>query len=68
MADISASGDLAIPTGRSSFCSKAKDGKPTVSHGKYASIWKKQKTVAGRSCSTWETTVWSPRSSGWSES
>jgi ketosteroid isomerase-like protein len=42
-ADISASGDLGYTYGTFEFRSKAKDGKPTVSHGKYTSIWKKQK-------------------------
>lgn len=41
-ADISASGDLGYTSGTYEFRSKDKDGKPTVSHGKYTSIWKKQ--------------------------
>ena len=42
-ADISASGDLGYTYGTFEFHSKDKDGKPTVEHGKYTSIWKKQK-------------------------
>jgi ketosteroid isomerase-like protein len=42
-ADISASGDLGYTYGTFEFRSKDKDGKPTVDHGKYTSIWKKQK-------------------------
>jgi ketosteroid isomerase-like protein len=42
-ADISASGDLGYTYGTYEFRSKDKDGKPTVDHGKYTSIWKKQK-------------------------
>jgi len=42
-ADISASGDLGYTWGTYEFRSKDKDGKPTVDHGKYTSIWKKQK-------------------------
>ena len=42
-ADISASGDMGYTHGTFEFRSKDKDGKPTVSHGKYTSIWKKQK-------------------------
>ena len=43
-ADISASGDLGYTWGTYEFRSKDKDkdGKPTVEHGKYTSIWKKQ--------------------------
>jgi ketosteroid isomerase-like protein len=42
-ADISASGDLGYTWGTYEFRSKDKDGKPIVEHGKYTSIWKKQK-------------------------
>jgi len=42
-ADISSSGDLGYTYGTYEFRSKDKDGKPTVEHGKYTSIWKKQK-------------------------
>jgi ketosteroid isomerase-like protein len=42
-ADISASGDLGYTYGAYEFRSKDKDGKPAISHGKYTSIWKKQK-------------------------
>ena len=41
-ADISSSGDLGYTYGTFEFHSKDKDGKPTVEHGKYTSIWKKQ--------------------------
>jgi ketosteroid isomerase-like protein len=42
-ADISASGDLGYTYGTFEFHSKDKDGKPLVQHGKYTSIWKRQK-------------------------
>jgi ketosteroid isomerase-like protein len=42
-ADISASGDLGYTYGAYEFRSVSKDGKPVVEHGKYTSIWKKQK-------------------------
>jgi ketosteroid isomerase-like protein len=42
-ADMAASGDLGFTYGTYEFRSQDKDGKPTVSHGKYTSIWKKQK-------------------------
>ena len=42
-ADISASGDLGYTHGTFEFRSKDKDGKPTIGHGKYTSIWKRQK-------------------------
>ena len=42
-ADISASGDLGYTYGTFEFRSIGKDGKTTVEHGKYTSIWKKQK-------------------------
>jgi len=42
-ADISASGDLGYTFGTYEFRSKEKDGNPVVVHGKYTSIWKKQK-------------------------
>ena len=41
-ADMAASGDLGYTFGTYEFRSKDKDGRPTVSYGKYASIWKKQ--------------------------
>jgi ketosteroid isomerase-like protein len=42
-AGMAASGDLGYTYGTYEFRSKDKDGKPTVSYGKYATIWKKQK-------------------------
>ena len=42
-ADISFSGDLGYTYGTFEFRSKDKEGKPVVEHGKYTSIWKKQK-------------------------
>jgi ketosteroid isomerase-like protein len=42
-ADISASGDLGYTYGTFEFRYRDKDGKLAVSHGKYTSIWKKQK-------------------------
>jgi ketosteroid isomerase-like protein len=42
-ADMSVSGDLGYTYGTYEFHSKDKDGKPVVSHGKYATVWKKQK-------------------------
>jgi ketosteroid isomerase-like protein len=42
-ADISAFGDLGYTYGTYEFRSKDKDGKPVIDHGKYTSIWKKQK-------------------------
>jgi ketosteroid isomerase-like protein len=42
-ADISASGDLGYTYGTFEFRSKDKDGKDVTDHGKYTSIWKKQK-------------------------
>jgi ketosteroid isomerase-like protein len=45
-ADISASGDLGYTYGNYEFSAKDKDGKPIVQHGKYTSIWKKQKDGA----------------------
>ncbi len=45
-ADISASGDLGYTYGTFEFRSMGKDGKPVVDHGKYTSIWKKQKEGA----------------------
>jgi ketosteroid isomerase-like protein len=42
-ADMSSSGDLGYTYGTYEFRSLGKDGKPAVSHGKYTSIWKKQK-------------------------
>jgi ketosteroid isomerase-like protein len=42
-ADISASGDLGYTYGTYEFHTKDKDGKQVVAHGKYTSIWKKQK-------------------------
>jgi len=45
-ADISASGDLGYTYGNYEFHSKDKEGKTVVEHGKYTSIWKKQKDGA----------------------
>jgi ketosteroid isomerase-like protein len=42
-ADMSASGDLGYTYGTYEFRAKDKAGKDVVEHGKYASIWKKQK-------------------------
>jgi len=42
-ADISASGDLGYTYGTYEFSAAGKDGKTVVEHGKYTSIWKKQK-------------------------
>lgn len=42
-ADISSSGDLGYTYGTYEFRSKDANGKPTVSYGKYTSIWKRQK-------------------------
>jgi len=42
-ADMASSGDLGYTYGTFEFRSKDKDGKPVVGHGKYASIWKRQK-------------------------
>jgi len=42
-ADISASSDLGYTYCTYEFRALGKDGKPTVDHGKYTSIWKKQK-------------------------
>jgi ketosteroid isomerase-like protein len=42
-ADISASGDLGYTYGTFEFRSKDASGKPTVTRGKYTSIWKRQK-------------------------
>jgi uncharacterized protein (TIGR02246 family) len=41
--DVSTSGDLAYSFGNYEFRSVGKDGEPTVEHGKYTTIWKKQK-------------------------
>ena len=41
--DVSGSGDLAYSFGNYEFRSIGKDGKPTIEHGKYTTIWKKQK-------------------------
>ncbi len=41
--DVSASGDLAYTFGNYEFSSVGKDGRPSVEHGKYTTIWKKQK-------------------------
>jgi uncharacterized protein (TIGR02246 family) len=40
--DVSESGDLAYSFGNYEFRSVGKDGKPTIEHGKYTTIWKKQ--------------------------
>ncbi len=42
-ADMSASGDLGYTYGTFVFRSKDKNGNPVSEHGKYTSIWKKQK-------------------------
>jgi ketosteroid isomerase-like protein len=42
-ADMSVSGDLGYTWGTFEFRSQDKDGKPIVEHGKYTSIWKKQR-------------------------
>ncbi len=42
-AGIAASGDLGYTYGTYEFRSQDKDGKPVVNHGKYTTIWKKQK-------------------------
>jgi ketosteroid isomerase-like protein len=42
-ADISASGDLGYTYGTFEFRSQDKDGKAVVDHGKYTSIWRRQK-------------------------
>lgn len=42
-ADMSSSGDLGYTYGTYEFQSLGKDGKPVVTHGKYTSIWKRQK-------------------------
>ena len=41
--DVSASGDLAYSFGNYEFRSIGKDGKPSVEHGKYTTIWRKQR-------------------------
>jgi uncharacterized protein (TIGR02246 family) len=41
--DVSGSGDLGYSFGNYEFRSIGKDGKPSVEHGKYTTIWKKQK-------------------------
>ena len=41
--DMAASGDLGYTYGTYIFKSKNKDGKIVASHGKYMSVWKKQK-------------------------
>jgi len=40
---VAASGDLGYTYGTYEFRSKDKDGKAVVNHGKYTTIWKKQK-------------------------
>lgn len=42
-ADVSDSGDLAYSFGNFEFRSIDKNGKPAIEHGKYTTIWKKQK-------------------------
>jgi ketosteroid isomerase-like protein len=42
-ADVSASEDLGYTYGTYEFRALGKDGKPVAEHGKYTSIWKKQK-------------------------
>jgi len=41
--DVSESGDLGYSFGNYEFRSIGKDGKSSIEHGKYATIWKKQK-------------------------
>jgi uncharacterized protein (TIGR02246 family) len=41
--DVSESGDLAYSFGNYEFRSIGKDRKPAIEHGKYTTIWKKQK-------------------------
>jgi ketosteroid isomerase-like protein len=41
--DVSESGDLAYTFGNFEFRAIGKDGKPSIEHGKYTTIWKKQK-------------------------
>jgi uncharacterized protein (TIGR02246 family) len=41
--DVSESGDLAYSFGNFEFRSIGKDGKPAIEHGKYTTIWKRQK-------------------------
>jgi len=45
-ADMAASGDLGYTYGNYVFKSKNKEGKIVTSHGKYMSVWKKQKDGA----------------------
>jgi len=45
-ADISASGDLGYTYGNYEFRSTGKDGKLTIAHGKYATVWKRQRDGA----------------------
>jgi ketosteroid isomerase-like protein len=42
-ADISASGDLGYTYGSYEMRMTGTDGKPVVAHGKYTTIWKKQR-------------------------
>jgi ketosteroid isomerase-like protein len=42
-ADISSSGDMGYTYGTYEFASSDRNGKPVVDHGKYTTIWKKQK-------------------------
>jgi ketosteroid isomerase-like protein len=51
--EISSSSDLGYAYGTYEFSSMGKDGKPVVKHGKYTSIWKKQKDGTWKLCSTW---------------
>jgi uncharacterized protein (TIGR02246 family) len=44
--DVSSSGDLAYSFGNYEFRSVGKDGQPSVDHGKYTTVWKKQKDGA----------------------
>ena len=41
--DVSSSGDLAYSFGNYEFRSIDKDGKPSIEHGKYTTIWRKQR-------------------------
>ena len=42
-AEMAASGDLGFTYGNYVFTSKNKEGKMVANHGKYTSIWRKQK-------------------------
>ena len=46
--EMAASGDLGYTYGTYEFRTKGKDGKPVVDHGKYMTVWKKQKDGSWR--------------------